>query len=307
MLIFGQMAIFFFLMLLGLVARYCGFITASNRKQLVSIVVFIATPAMILSCDIRTFIQHDYSYIAWGAFVMVLVQLAQAATGLIFPPLLRVPKGGRRAVWNLLFLCTNTALLGIPMAASLFGDEAMVYMSLFAVINTLLLYSYGIAILGGSGGESSLKAVLKNPNLACCLILIVLILIKKPLPEWARHGLSAAGQAAPPLAMMALGATLGDVKFREVIRDVRLLAFLILKMLVVPIALMYLMRPLFTQSALEGVSLIVLAAPCGVMVSMLAVLYRPECAAEASEVISATTAVAVFTIPLVALACGITV
>lgn len=307
MLIFGQMAIFFFLMLLGLVARACGFITEQNRRQLVSIVVFIATPAMILSCDVRTFIQHDYSYIAWGAFVLVLVQLAQAVTGIVFPPLLRVPRGGRRAVWNLLFLCTNTALLGIPMASALFGDEAMVYMSLFAVINTLLLYSYGIAILGGSGGGSSLKAVLKNPNLACCLILIVLIIIRKPIPEWARHGLSAAGQAAPPLAMMALGATLGDVRPSEILKDARLLAFLVLKMLVIPIGLMYLMKPLFTQSALEGVALIVLAAPCGVMVAMLSVLYRPEGAAEASKVISATTAVAVFTIPLVALACGITV
>jgi predicted permease len=306
MLIISQMAVFFFLMILGLIARACGFITEGNRKQLVSIVVFIATPAMILSCDIRTFIQHDYSYIAWGAAVMVLVQLAQALTGLIFPPLLRVPKGGRRAVWNLLFLCTNTALLGIPMAAALFGDEATVYMSLFAVINTMLLYSYGVAILGGSG-NGSLKAVLKNPNLACCMILIALILLKKPLPEWARHGLSVAGQAAPPLAMMALGATLWDVRVKEIFTDLRLLAFIILKMIAIPVFFMYLMKPLFTQHSLEGVSLIVLAAPCGVMVSMLSVLYRPECAAEASKVISATTAVAVFTIPLVALACGIAV
>lgn len=304
MLIFSQMAVFFFLMMLGLIARACGFITAQNRKQLVSIVVFIATPAMILSCDIRTFIAHDYSYIAYGALVMVLIQMGQAITGLVFPPLLGIPRGGRRAVYNLLFFCTNTALLGIPMAASLFGDEAMVYMSLFAVLNTMLLYSYGIAVLGGSAG-GSFKEVVKNPNLYCCLILIVLILTKITLPDGIRDALSAAGQAAPPLAMMALGASLGDVRIREFVTDLRLIAFIVIKMLVVPVGLMLLMKPLFTQPSLEGVALIVLAAPCGVMVAMLSMLYRPEGTQEASKAISATTAVAVITIPVVALICGV--
>ncbi|MDY6322063.1 MAG: AEC family transporter [Succinivibrio sp.] len=303
MLILGQMGIFFFMMLLGALARHQGIITVQNRKAFTALVVGFTTPALILSCDISRFISHDYSYIAYGAMVMVALQLAQNVTGLIFPRLTRTP-AKERGVVNMLYSCTNTALLGIPLVASLFGDEAMVYMSFFVVVDTIMLYSYGIFVMGGRENRIPLKTILKNPCLISSIALMLLIGFKLTLPEYVRGALSMVGMASPPLAMMVIGASLADLGFKETVTDMRLMLFVVLKMIAVPVILMFCLAPLLNTPALQGVALIVLSAPSGVMVAMLATLYSPAGINSASKGISATTAVSALTIPLVAVICG---
>lgn len=304
MLILQQMAIFFFMLMLGAFARKGGIISVENRQVLTKIVVNITTPCMLLAVDISSVISEEFSVIAYGALVVTVLQLSQIASGFIAPWAMRFPKD-QRGVINILFSCTNTLLLGIPLTAALYGNMALVYMSISLVISNTMVFSYGVIMIGGGRGSVSFRSLLTNPSFLASLGVIALIIFKIDLYPGIRGALNRVGNASPVLAMLVIGAELPDVKWKSVLTDLRLGLFVVVKMLVVPIIVLLLLKFMLTSRDLQGVGLVMLATPSGVMTAVLATLYNPKVVNFCAKCISLTTAVAVFTIPVVALVTGV--
>ena len=304
MLILEQMSIFFFMLMLGVIGKWLKIVTPEIRQALTKIVVNIVTPCMILSCDISSVIAEDMSFILYAMAVMVGVQLAQVASGILVPIIMRYPKEQRGTV-NLLFSCTNILLLGIPLVGALYGSVALVYMSIAIVFNNVMLFSYGVIVIGGGKDKVSFKSLAVNPSFISSMLLIVFIFAGFDMPDLCREGLARAGAAAPVLAMIIVGSAVPEIDFKASIRDVRLMIFVVVKMFVVPAVLLLLMQTFLTSRDFEGVALVSLAGPSGVMTAVLAALYNPKMIAMAARACSVTTAIAVFSIPLVALITGI--
>ncbi len=304
MLILEQMSIFFFMLMLGVIGKWLKIVTPEIRQSLTKIVVNIVTPCMIISCDISSVIAEDMSFILHAMAVMIGVQLAQVASGILVPILMRYPKEQRGTV-NLLFSCTNILLLGIPLVGSLYGSVALVYMSIAIVFNNVMLFSYGVIVIGGGKDKVSFRALATNPSFISSVLLIVFIFAGFNMPDLCREGLSRAGAAAPVLAMIIVGSAVPEIDFKASIRDVRLMIFVAVKMFIVPAVLLLTMQIFLTSRDFEGVALVSIAGPSGVMTAVLASLYNPKMIAMAARACSVTTAIAVFSIPLVALVTGI--
>ncbi len=304
MLILEQMSIFFFMLMLGVIGKWLKIVTPEIRQSLTKIVVNIVTPCMIISCDISSVIAEDMSFILHAMAVMIGVQLAQVASGILVPILMRYPKEQRGTV-NLLFSCTNILLLGIPLVGSLYGSVALVYMSIAIVFNNVMLFSYGVIVIGGGKDKVSFRALATNPSFISSVLLIVFIFAGFNMPVLCREGLSRAGAAAPVLAMIIVGSAVPEIDFKASIRDVRLMIFVAVKMFIVPAVLLLTMQIFLTSRDFEGVALVSIAGPSGVMTAVLASLYNPKMIAMAARACSVTTAIAVFSIPLVALVTGI--
>lgn len=304
MLILEQMTIFFFMLMLGVAGKMIGIITPQIRQALTKIVVNIVTPCMILSCDLSSVLSEKMSFILYAMAVVVGIQLLQVASGFLVPWIMRYPKEQRGTV-NMLFTCTNILLLGIPLVGALYGDLALVYMSIAIVFNNILLFSYGVLMIGGGRDKISFKQLAVNPSFISSMLLIVFIFAGFDMPDLCREGLSRAGAAAPVIAMMIVGSAVPEIKFKESIKDIRLMIFVVVKMIIVPAALLLLSQQFLTSREFEGVALVSLAGPCGVMTAVLAALYNPKMITMAARAVSITTAAAVFTIPFVALITGI--
>ncbi len=304
MLILEQMSIFFFMLMLGVIGKWLKIVTPEIRQSLTKIVVNIVTPCMIISCDISSVIAEDMSFILHAMAVMIGVQLAQVASGILVPILMHYPKEQRGTV-NLLFSCTNILLLGIPLVGSLYGSVALVYMSIAIVFNNVMLFSYGVIVIGGGKDKVSFRALATNPSFISSVLLIVFIFAGFNMPDLCREGLSRAGAAAPVLAMIIVGSAVPEIDFKASIRDVRLMIFVAVKMFIVPAVLLLTMQIFLTSRDFEGVALVSIAGPSGVMTAVLASLYNPKMIAMAARACSVTTAIAVFSIPLVALVTGI--
>ncbi|MCI6797497.1 MAG: AEC family transporter [Succinatimonas sp.] len=302
--ILSQMTIFFFLLMLGVAGRLLGIINETIRQALTKIVVNLVTPCMLLACDLSAVIAQDLSFIGYAMLVMLLIQFSQIVSGFVVPWLMRYPKKDRGTV-NMLFTCTNILLLGIPLVGALYGDLAIVYMSIAIVFNNFLLFSYGIVMVGGGRDQISFKHLITNPSFISSLLLVIFILTGFELPSGVRDALGRGGAAAPVLAMMIVGSAVPEIKFKETLRDYRLMIFVVVKMLIVPAVLLWALQWSFSSREFEGVALVILAGPSGVMTAVLAALYNPTMVAPAARAVSLTTAAAVFTIPLVAVITGI--
>ena len=107
-----------------------------------------------------------------------------------------------------------------------------------------------------------------------------------------------------PLAMMLLGSFLMDTDWRGLI-DRRMIAFTVIKMLVIPIGITLLLGQFVHNTYLLATCMAALATPSGNVIPLLAAIYNKEAYPVSVQGIAVTTAAAVVTMPLVAMATGL--
>ena len=147
----------------------------------------------------------------------------------------------------------NCGFLGIPLAAALFPDnpEVVVYVSLYNVVNTFLLLTFGVYILSGSRETVSVKGALVSPIAAAILlgVLFSLFGVGEAIPELSTYSTTLAALTTP-LSMTVLGVQLSGIGFKRIFLTGALYRVVFLKLILAPLIAMLL---LFTVSVLLSV------------------------------------------------------
>lgn len=306
MIVLQQMLIFVILMILGIVARKVGMVTVSNQKQLSSLIVNIACPALVLTGATSSTNHMKVSETLFALGVATGVMILTAVIAYFIPIILRYPKkqyGGVR----LMMVFSNLAFMGMPIVQSIYGSNAIIYLSLFLIPFNVIFYTYGVVtISAGSdkGGHINLRSLL-TPGIIACVITLILYFGDITLPYVLSRSITLVSQITVPLAMMLIGASLLDINFKAMITNVRLLIFTLFKMIIVPVVILIILKQFIHNQALIGVSMVLLATPTGNLVAMLASIYNEDNYMITTEGISFTTAVSIITIPIVSLITGI--
>lgn len=305
MLVLQQMIIFVLLMVVGALARHYQILTPENQPQITKLVVNIAYPAIILSgvTGKGPHIEGAELAYAFGVIVVMLVLLMICAQ--ILPRLLHYPKA-QRGIVNVMVVFTNIGFMGVPMIDGIYGKDALIYMTVLLIPFNLLFFSYVIQTIKGSGSDSEpfrLRSLL-NTGMGACVLAIILYLANIQLPYVLAQSISMVGSMTAPLAMMLLGSFLMDTDWKGLI-DGKMIAFTFIKMLVIPIGIILLLGQFVHNTYLLATCMAALATPSGNVIPLLAAIYNKEAYPVSVQGIAVTTAVAVVTMPLVALATGL--
>lgn len=306
MIVLQQMLIFFILMVLGVMARKVGIIAESNQKQLSSLIVNIACPALVLTGATNSTSHMKVSETLFALGVAAGLMILTVVIAHFIPIILRYPKkhyGGVR----LMMVFSNLAFMGMPIVERVYGSDALIYLSLFLIPFNIIFYTYGvITISSGSkkGVHINIRSLL-TPGVIACVITLILYFGNITLPYVLSRSITLVSQITVPLAMMMIGASLIDIDFKSMFTNVRLLLFALLKMIIVPVIILIIMKQFIHNEALLGVSMVLLATPTGNLVAMLAAIYNEDNYMITTEGISFTTAVSIITIPIVSLITGI--
>lgn len=151
-----QLIIFFLLIGVGVIARKVGVITPGNTPQLTSLVFNFAMPAIILS-GITTEQPHisgkDLSIVLTSAFTTLILLIICSRM------LARILRYEREyyGVITVMTTFTNVSMMGIPMIYSLYGSEAMIYITVFLLPYNLLFFSYGYYCMKDQSGNADVK------------------------------------------------------------------------------------------------------------------------------------------------------
>ena len=113
------------------------------------------------------------------------------------------------------------------------------------------------------------------------------------------------GDQAAVYMMMMIGASLKDIHVRHMLTDRKLLVYTFLKAVVLPIPILFAMKMFVTNPYILGCSLVIVAAPTGGMVAMVALLYNKVAYPLMTEIIALSTLISVATIPFVSMISGL--
>lgn len=129
--------------------------------------------------------------------------------------------GVSQSVFALGGVFSNNVLLGVPLARTLLGEAALPSVALVLVFNALILWTLvTVSVEWARHGEFSLhgfartgREVLTNPVVAAILSGSLWGVLGLSIPPWVATPLDLIGQAATPMALIALGMSLADYGF----------------------------------------------------------------------------------------------
>ena len=134
-----------------------------------------------------------------------------------------------------MLIYSNLGFMGIPVANAVLGKEAILYISIFMAIFNISIFSYGILLLGGTGGDKLQFRKMINPGTVSAVAAVLLYLGSVSVPTILLDPITAVGNTTTPLAMMVIGASLANGKVRDLFTEKSMILFTILRLLILPL------------------------------------------------------------------------
>ncbi|MFR8169517.1 MAG: AEC family transporter [Marvinbryantia sp.] len=299
----NQMLSLFIIMIIGYVMYRVKIIDDAATVRYTRLVLNISLPAQIITSFVenRGVVSNGVVLAVFG--ISFLVYVISALVGVLFIFVTRAPKEERGTY---LFMCLfgNVGFMGFPVIVTIFGDSALIYAVIFNVIFNVLVYSLGIALIGGGKGgfQFQPKRLLNIPFIAA-IISVLLFFAGVSLPRVLVTSLNYLGNLTTPVAMLILGATIASMPIRELFDDWRVYLFTLFRLGVIPLAVMVLLRALnISTPEITGIMIVLAAMPVATNTTMLAIEYGGNLRL-ASKGIFFSTILSVITIPVVAMLC----
>lgn len=305
MILLQQMLALFILMIIGYFCGKRGVLDPQTTRKISWLVVNVANVAMILQAglDNQSDTPVETLLLMGGLSIAMYVLLIMLAA--ILPMFLGI-KREVRGIYRSMLVFSNIGFMGLPLLMALSGAKAVLYAATFQFVFNFLLYSYGISnICDGRermGGFQWKRMI--NPGLIACALALIFFFTKADMPDFVDTVLKNLANLTAPLSMLVIGQSFTEFKLKELFTDVRLLVFTVIKLLVIPIAVMLLLKQWITDTTILTVCLVMISTPVASMTAMFAQQYEGDYEL-ASKGVALTTLLAVGTMPLVSMLVGI--
>lgn len=119
-------------------------------------------------------------------------------------------KASESAVFKVHSMFGNTIFLGFPLISALYGEEGLLYASMFQLVSTTIMWTVGVVVLTHGNGTSWKKSIRKviNPNTVATVTGLIFFILSIKIPQLIITPLSELGSANTWLSMLYIGAML---------------------------------------------------------------------------------------------------
>ena len=271
--VLNQIGIFLLLILLGIAAVRFGILDEHSLGNVSKLVMRMALPAYI-------FVNTAEGATRQGLYASLLVIPLAAVLYLMLFGLSRLLEkvfhlqGNRAKVFRAIVMFGNVGFMGIPLVVELYPDTALLYISLFTILDQGLFWTYGVSLTKPVSDQKE-KISLRNlknllsPALVAIVAATVLVLLDLHLPKVLVTTLSKLGAASMPLSLLYIGGMLSMTDVRGVLKCGELYAEIGLKMVVLPLVYFVVMGLCRVPADMAGTITFLTGLPAINMVAML--------------------------------------
>ena len=272
--VLNQIGVFLFLLAMGVVAMKCRILDEGSLGNVSKLVMRMALPAFIFINTAEGATRQGLAQSLTVIPLAVVLYLLLLGLSLGIERIFRL-QGNRRRVFRAIVMFGNVGFMGIPLVVELYPDTALLYISLFTILDQGLFWTYGVSLTRPVTAEKeplSLKGLknLLSPALAAILLATVLVLLDIHLPRVLVTALDKLGEASMPLSLIYIGGMLSLTDVRKVLRCGELYAEIGLKMLILPLLYFLCMKGLGIPGDMAGTITFLTGLPAINMVAMLA-------------------------------------
>lgn len=294
--VFTQMMILFSILIIGYISNKAGFIDAVSNKKISSIVLNLALPLKMLSS------LNEANCTSKDILMMLGVGVCVFGILILFSKLVSFILHIRRKekpIIEFMTIFSNNAFMGYPVIETILGASALIYASIYDMLYSVVVFSYGVFLFQKSKSESGKiewKKMISTASMAGFTTMILAIFGVR-LPEVPYEVFLMIGNTATPLSMLVIGSTLAAIPLKDVFKGVKVYGFTLFRLLIVPVIVYAVFRPFVSNELIFGTIVLVNAMPCAATTVMFAEQYESNSEMAAQHVFI-TTLLSILTIPV---------
>ena len=296
-------------MLIGATTARFGVLTGETKDMLSRVIFNISLPLMLFSNFLKLdatprLIANSFTVVSVSFLVILFMLIAGWAFSKIYKISTKeIPVFLTHSMFG------NTIFLGFPLIAALYGEEGLLYASMFQLVSTIMMWTVGVVVLTHGKGKTwkqSLRKVI-NPNTIATVAGLLLFMFSIKLPKIIITPLSELGSANTWLSMLYIGALLvlsdvGGILKRKSIYLVSFNRLLLIPALIISIFYLFgAVGGLTPDKLVASVIILEASMPCMVTVVIMAKELGSDDRQAAGNVFISTI-ISILTLPLVALA-----
>lgn len=278
------------LVLVGFFGARRGLLTPGFSKKVSSLVMNVFLPASVFLSITDGVGQIDARELPHIVLMLTLLIAVSYIVAFLFARLM-----GRRtedpATLELSVSAMNTLLVGLPIVQGVYGSLGVLYTGLSNLPFNLALYTYGVWRLGSTGpnGHGGLRLRdMFTVVLIGTLIALGIFCLGLPVPGIFRRFLSIASGATTPMSMVVIGVTMGSEDIRTALKDKRVYAVCLLRLVLIPLLVWLMMRGLTANALLLKTCVVLAACPTGIIVPIISLQYGHDPTLASNSVIVST-------------------
>lgn len=320
--ILQQMLVLFGMMLVGYFCYKIDWIDDHTYGKLSKIVVNILNPLLVIDGVLGKNTGEDLNKLGINFGMMIIYFIFLIIISIPVVKLLR-PEKKNIELYRLMMIFSNVGFMGIPVISALYGSGVIIYIVFYMLGYNFLLYTYGIILAKRSAQRNlqsseranvengknvdentlsfkeNIKSIM-NPGVIAGILAIVLFMLNMQVVAPVASFIKYLSQCVVPLSMILIGASMAQHELKSIFNEIKMYWFLLIRLIIIPIAVALLVRQLPIDSEILGVFILMLAMPVGSIVVLVAMEQGADstCCTKGSVV---STLLSIITIPIVAM------
>lgn len=226
----SQVLTLFLLIGVGVVCAKVKLLSDGAVKALANLVLYIATPCVIVKSCIREF---DPAML-WGFLTVIAV--AAVTHGLLIllaKVVFRDREEDRRRVFRVATVFSNAGYMAIPLQQAILGDVGVFYCAAYVIVFNVFLWTYGLAEMSGES-RLSVKKILLNPGVIGVVVGLLLFVLPIPVPALVVDGIGHLAALNTPVPMLIVGYYLAQTDLLAALKDGRSWLCMALRLVAAP-------------------------------------------------------------------------
>lgn len=264
-------------MLVGFICIKTGYITKEQNNGMSKIVVRVTLPILVIIS--LTSLDFDREKLINSIHVLLISIVVVAVLFLIGTAIAKIAKMEKpQGVMHRCMTCFgNVVFMAFPLIQALYGAEGLLYAAIYELANDAFLWTVGVYKMTSiSKKENSLKSNLKNllnPGTVAFAAAFIMMAFGLKFTGVVGTVLTGIGSVTTYMSMFFIGGTLALVDFRHIYRRVWLFVLTALKMVVIPVLLIFLLKIFNLDETVNSVIILQAAMPASTVLVVLGTEY----------------------------------
>lgn len=295
MIVLNKIISLFLIILIGVYGSKKNIINEEINKGLRRILLEITLPLLVINSfsfefsdgmgkNVLTAFIYSITFMALGAIISYIF---------LFPL-----KGEKKKILHFANVFSNCGFIGFPIINSLYGAEGVVYTSIFNMVFTIALWTYGVMIFSDKMSKEKIKKVLVNPAIIAVYIGIPIMLLNIKLPSFLLDTTKIVGDMTAPISMIIVGSILSKVRIKDVFKEISIYYEALIKLIIIPLILFLIKIIIKDNTTVINTIIVLQAMPAAAMTSIFAADFNKE-KEYSAKVVFITTLLSIITIPII--------
>ncbi|KAF5082189.1 MULTISPECIES: AEC family transporter [Acetobacterium] len=298
MVVISQMLELFLILAFGYIAAKKKVVSGNFGSQLSNFILSITLPCMMLASVATMPADTNNSDVIMMFIISILFYVVMPFIAYLIVRILMVPKEDRY-LYMYMTIWSNVGFMGFPVIASIFGESAIFYATIFNLIFNVSNFTLGIMLMSKEGRNALDVRKFLSPGMVSSIIAVIMFACHFKFPELLNDTLKTVGSTTTPLAMIVIGIALSGISVRSVFAEFRLYPYVIIKQVLLPLLAWVILRNVIINPYLLGIVIIIIAMPVATSSVLFANRYENNVAL-ATKGVFITTLASVVTIPMIA-------